>query len=132
MTRRFRLAAGIFASLAMTFSVVETVLASMCAPMPVLAASVAGESAPSADDCMARVHGQPERDGDEGTDGSPSGGFHCPFGPVAAQGCTAPALLPATTDRVEGSPSENTVAPAFETARHDLLLATPLFHPPKP
>jgi hypothetical protein len=100
--------------------------------MPGLTASVVGESAPSADDCMAGVHGQLERDGDEGTDGSPSGGFHCPFGPVAAQGCTAPALLPASSVRVEASSSENTVATAFETAQHDLLLATPLFHPPKP
>lgn len=127
MTRRTRLTAGIFALLAMTFSLAENVMASICAPMPeMMASTVVGDSEPMGDDCMLAFHG--ERDSDQDEDGR----RHCPFSPgTAAQGCNVAASLPALSVHIDGSPLEATLTIPFDNTRHDVLLATALFHPPK-
>lgn len=120
--------AGILALVAMTFSFTEMVLASVCAPMSGMAAAVDMtdrdvDASPSMDCLFTGGHGPPAEDGEDGR--------HCPFGPAMGQGCTAVASLPALTSAMSAPPSQVATGTVFDEARRDLLLAQPLFHPPR-
>lgn len=124
MRRRTRWIAGLFALVAMTFSLGETVWASTCAPMMDMQASaVSAQDAPSEHDGMP---GMPDQPGTERGDGD------CPFSPATAtQNCSAAASLPAQ-GIVAPAPTPACVAGLrAATARQDLLLETALFHPPR-
>lgn len=125
MRRRTRWIAGLFALLAMTFSLAETVWASMCAPMMDMQVSAAAaEAAPSEHEGMPGMPDQPGPASGDGTD--------CPFSPATtAQNCSAAASLPAHTIGGPASTLERVVGLKGATARQDLLLETALFHPPR-
>jgi hypothetical protein len=118
--------AGIIASLALTFSMAETVVASMCALPPVWQGEAAAESIPAGDDCMMTT---PDgRSGDRKGDGA----SRCPFGPgAAARGCVTAASLPAPSIRMGTVAVDTSVSPLVVVRWNDLLLETILFHPPK-
>lgn len=126
MTRRVRLPAGILTLAALLFSMAEAVVASTCAPMLEQGmGAVADPEEPRAMDCMPTAEGElPGPD----SEGPP----HCPFGPMTlAQGCAAAASLPAPAVFVAESPSAVLGPVSFDHTRHEILLATVLFHPPK-
>lgn len=124
MRRRTRLIAGIFALVAMTFALAETVLASTCAPAMEMQTIEAEAPEAPADDCMLGASHDRGEDGDKER--------HCPFGPAAtAQGCAGVASLPAhAVDQIAPSP-EGVVAVFVEQTEHDLLLGNALFRPPR-
>ena len=134
MARRTRFIPGLIALLAMTFSLVEGVWASTCAPgMEMERAEMAGAMA-SADEAMPDMpadhdcipgHEHGEHQGDE--HGAP-----CPFGPAGMlQGCAAAASLPAVNDEMTlPSPEGPALSPTVETSPHLLWVAS-IFHPPK-
>lgn len=150
MKRRTRLIASGFTALAMTFSLGEAVLASMCVPGLDATAVDAADAAPMhgmpccgpaemrdvmtagaedtpGENCMHGAHGRAGSD-PNGRDEAP-----CPFGPVAgAPGCGAAASLPAHTfDDLAASP-ETAMAVVSDHTRHSPSFASTLFHPPKP
>jgi len=126
MRRRTRLIGGIFALVAMTFVLAETVVASTCAPgmgMRLRGAEAMPENA--ADDCM--PGGLHDQEGSGGGDER-----RCPFGPAAAaHGCTAAASLPAPAASAIAVSSEFVIADLGEQTRSHLWLADALFHPPR-
>lgn len=125
MRTRIRTLAGIVALVALTFSVAETVWASMCGPAMGMADSAMVLDQGSSTD----HHGVPDAPGEREPGGTES---DCPFAPASlVQGCAASASLPA---QVAGAPvpSPDAVASVFNDAmQQDLLLNTALFHPPR-
>ena len=121
--QRSRRIAAVFALVALTLSLAETVWASTCAPMsasPAVAAQEAGHSG----DCPGSEHSEPseQRGGDEP---------HCPFAPVVTAGCVAAASLPTSTSLAAPPAVEGEVAEPTAAAAADLLLGTALFRPPR-
>ena len=123
--QRSRRIAAVFALVALTLSVAESVWASTCAPMsasPVLAATASGS--PHAADCPG---------GDTGAGAERPGGEEppCPFAPVVTPGCVAAASLPASS-AVPGPPAlEAEDREPSAAAASDLLLGAALFRPPR-
>ncbi|HUG39933.1 MAG TPA: hypothetical protein VMM12_05595 [Longimicrobiales bacterium] len=121
--QRSRRIAAVFAVVALTLSLAETVWASTCAPMsasPAVAAQEAGHSA----DCPAKGH-------DEGSEHPGGEEPHCPFAPVVTPGCVAAASLP-TSSSVPTPPAvEAEVTEPAAAAAADLLLGAALFRPPR-
>lgn len=121
MRRRTRRIAGIFALVAMTFALTETVIAATCAPGMDMGAMETQVS--EADVMPGGSHDDHRRDGDEAD---------CPFGPASAvQGCAGMAVLPTHTARAVSSSGALTGSVSTEQTRQDLLLVKALFHPPR-
>lgn len=125
MKRRTRLIAGIFALVAMTSALAETLLASTCTPgMDMQAPAAAAAEAPAEDCPMVASHGgDGEQDENE---------RHCPFAPAAAtQGCTGVASLPSHAIPHLAPSLEGLVGVFVEQTGHNLLLGSALFRPPR-
>lgn len=125
MRRRTRLTAGIFALVAMTFSLAETAWASACAPMEMNAVSSEAQGEVSAHESASDPLHQHERE-DSG-----DGERRCPFSPAAAQACAGAASLP--THAVDGlAPApERARAVFFDLTQQDTILQESLFRPPR-
>lgn len=117
-----RFFAGLVTTLVMAFSLAETTWALTCGPVDAAApASAAAPDVIPVDDDRQDPHDRHHDDGPR-----------CPFGPVTtAQTCVIAASLPAHApiDLAVSSAAVRS-APATETGR-ELLLAAPLFRPPK-
>lgn len=126
MKRRTRFFAGLFALVAMTAALAEGVVASACAPgmeMNEPGMSV-GHDAGHGELCIETANRDERRD-------LPDDGRHCPFTPLAAQGCLAIASLPASGLEMEQFSAHAGSRVVFDDQQHDLLLETTLFHPPR-
>lgn len=126
MNQRTRLIAGIFALVAMTFSLVETVGASTCAPSTDMHASDAGAAE------QVQMHpcleaGLPDLEREDGREDAGD----CPFSQAAAQACAGLTSLPAHT--VDGIAPLTASATAIiaDSTQYDLLLRNDLFRPPR-
>ena len=125
MRRRTRWIAGLFAFVAMTLSVAETVWASTCAPMADMR-----EPAASAQNAPTEHSGMPGMPGEPGTEGGEEA--ECPFSPATtAQGCSGAASLPAQAIGALAPAPERIAGVRTATTRQDPLLETALFHPPR-
>jgi hypothetical protein len=127
MRRRTRIFA-FFALAAMTGALAEGVLASTCAPgmdMGGDAMSMDAEIRHDGDGTGASADPGERQD-------VPADGSDCPFAPVAAQGCLAMASIPATGAAIAASAGDGRERPVIDDERHDLLLRSALFHPPRP
>ena len=127
MRPRSRFFAGIFALLATTGALAEGVIASACAPgMEMNAVAMPlDEGATHGADCMVDMAEPGERSD------LPEDGRHCPFAPVAAQGCLAIASLAASGVTVADPCSQAEAGFVLDDQQHDLLIETALFHPPR-
>ena len=128
MNRRRRTCAGFVAIVALTFSFAETVWASTCAPAMGTPAEAAfsSEHVPTDPDCMSHVPAGGTRHGDDDE------GPQCPFGPTAAaEGCMASATLPGRPAQAPTLSPDASSAVLSAEGKHDLLLQTALFHPPR-
>lgn len=126
MKQRTRLIAGIFALVAMTFSLAETAGASTCAPAMDMHASDAGAAE------QAQMHhcmdaGSPDLEREDGREGAGD----CPFSHAAAQACAGLTSLP--SHAVDGiAPFSASAAAIFaDSTQYDLLLRNDLFRPPR-
>ena len=122
--KRTHILLRLFVLAAMTLSFGETVRASMCASMSMVAAS----DPASSDRAMQAMPGMPA-DGDEHEgDDEP----WCPLGPAAvAQGCLTAASLPAIAVEPFAPADVSTADVVFVAAANDLLYDATLFHPPR-
>jgi hypothetical protein len=122
--KRMHILLRLFVLAAMTLSFGETVWASMCASMSMVAVSDPAAS----DRAMHDMPGMPA-DGDhqEGDDEP-----WCPLGPAAvAQGCLTAASLPAISAEPFAPADVSTADVVFVAAANDLLDDATLFHPPR-
>ena len=127
MRRRTRFFAGIFALAAMTGALAEGIMASVCAP----GMEMTGVAMPPDQGAM---HGAESLvDVTEPGERSelPEDGRHCPFAPVAAQGCLAIASLAASGVTVADPGIAAEAGFVLDDQQHDLLIDTALFHPPR-
>jgi hypothetical protein len=110
---------------AMMLSFGESVWASTCAAMSMMAA--AEEMAETPD--MPTMPGMPHMPGDdEQQDSDP----WCPLGPAAlAQGCMTAVPLPAASAQALTAPAQREHDRAVADVPSDLLVTTTLFHPPR-
>lgn len=113
---------------AMILSFGESVWASTCASMSLMAAS----------DDMAATADMPGMPGMPGMPATPGEGDQqgrdpwCPLGPAAAaQGCMTAVPLPASSAQALTATAERDVRHAVADAPSDLLYTTTLFHPPR-
>lgn len=141
MRRRKRLIAGIISSGAMTLALAEAVLASMCVPGMDMSmhmdtgmhAAASMESEAPAEDCTGAASSGVETGshGHQGEHDKPQP--ECPFMPAAAaQGCTGVASLPSQIIELDTAVPETLTGEALEQSGRNLLLALPLFRPPRP
>ncbi|MGH7465238.1 MAG: hypothetical protein ACREK1_08685 [Longimicrobiales bacterium] len=120
--KRTHIILRLFVLAAMTLSFGETVWASTCASMSMMAAADAAASS----DAMPDMPGMPA-DGEQ-QDGDP----WCPLGPAAvAQGCLTAASLPATSAAGFAPGDESTADIDFVARANGLIYPAPLFHPPR-
>ena len=124
MRRRKRLLTSILALVAMTFSLAETVAASVCSPGMAMAAEVHDVDPVHGDHAMpAGTH--------HGEQGAPEeGDTQCPFGPAVA-GCAGVASFPAQVSSDFGPLSHADTAAFAEPTQQHLLLVSHLFRPPR-
>jgi hypothetical protein len=121
--KRMHILLRLFVLAAMTFSFGETVRASMCASMSVVAVSDPAGSARAMQD----MPGMPAGGEQEGDDEP-----WCPLGPMAvAQGCLTAASLPATSAASIATGDERTADIDFVAVANARLYSTPPFHPPR-
>jgi hypothetical protein len=135
MNRRARTLAGVLTLSALTFSFAETVLASICTPMPEMTGAddmgsemtdaVADASSSDGSDCLL-MSGHEERN-DRGERDA-----HCPLSPAVGSGCTAVASLPSPQIAAAPWTAGTFLSRASEDAGPDLLLTHVLFRPPRP
>jgi hypothetical protein len=125
--KRMHILLRLFVLAAMTLSFGETVWASMCASMSMVAVSDAGASDRAMQD-MPGMPGMPaDREQQEGDDEP-----WCPLGPAAvAQGCLMAASLPAPSAEPFAPADVSTADVVFVAAANDLLYDATLFHPPR-
>ncbi|NNF37132.1 MAG: hypothetical protein HKN71_00575 [Gemmatimonadetes bacterium] len=132
MSRRVRTFAGLLALVAMTASFSQALLASVCASpaamatMPDMGMSMAGGD----NDDSSGEHQMP-CDWMSHADGSGEKGERCPLTPTATQGCTATASAPATALVVDLSTAQSARHVRLDSIEPELLLADPLYHPPR-
>lgn len=132
MSRRSRTLAGLLALVAMTASLSQAVLASVCASpaamaaMPDMAISMMG-----ADSGASSGEHQIPCDWMGHTDGSGENDQHCPLTPTATQGCTATASAPATALVVDLSTAQSARHRVLYSDEPELLLADAPYHPPR-
>ena len=128
MRRGTRAFAGIFALVAMTFSLAEAVVASTCAPgmdMEAMEGPAAASQAHDAEMAQGATHGGDE---EPGGDDEP----RCPLGPFAAtQGCAGVASLPGHSTEAPVPSPEDMPGVFYEKTQQDLLSVETLFHPPR-
>lgn len=129
MTRRVRTLSGVLGLVALTLSAAEAGAASVCASMALPDRATEGvEIAPAheAGQCCSSLHDRAAAAGDDrGEDG------RCPWNPMMASGCVAPASLGSSApDFVTRPPGRRVVmvAPTPLTASH---LTDRLFRPPR-
>lgn len=109
---------------AMMLSFGETVWASTCASMSMVAAS----DAAARSDAMPDMPGMPADGEHQEGEGDP----WCPLGPAAvAQGCLTAASLPATSAAGFAPGDERTADIDFVARASELIYGAPLFHPPR-
>jgi hypothetical protein len=112
---------------AMMLSFGESVWASTCAAMSVMAASDEMQGIPD----MPGMPGMPDMpaDGEQhGGEGDP----WCPLGPAAvAQGCVTAVPLPAHSAQALTAMPERELRLGVADAPNDVLYTTTLFHPPR-
>lgn len=122
--KRIHILLRLFVLAALTFSFGETVWASMCASMSMVAVSDPAAS----DHAMQDMPGMPADGGQQDGDADP----WCPLGPLAvAQGCLTAASLPAVTAEPFAPADVSTADVVFVAAANDLLYDATLFHPPR-
>lgn len=128
MKRRIRTLAGTFGLAAMTLSLGEGVLASVCATsMDMAGMGVAGAQGSEA---MEDMPGMPMPTG--GPDDEQGSRYdECPLGPALGQGCLALASLPASGPLSSAAPHGAFGRSVADSLRPDLLLAHALFRPPR-
>lgn len=129
MRRSTRAVAGIFALVAMTLAVTETVVAATCGPDMDMTMTMASADA----DAGHAAQGGPihdashDREDEAGHDGP-----ECPFGPASvASGCTGTASFPASAATAVAASGASVGAVFIERSTQDLLLVTAPFHPPR-
>ena len=123
MTDRIRLLAGLVTTVVTVFSLAATVWAATCMPVsgPANAAVAAEDGMPPCDHCLPPA--KDERGDDE---------RRCPFGPAAStQSCVIVASLPSHATIDLGTPAEAGAAVLASGTQPELLLAAPLFRPPR-
>ena len=123
--KRLHILLRLFVLAAMTLSFGETVWASTCASVSMIAASDAAASS----DGMPDMPGMPaEGEQPEGDEGAAA----CPLGTAAvAQGCLTAASLPANSAAGVAPGDERTADIDFVTLANERFYGTPLFHPPR-
>lgn len=125
MKRRTRLIAGIFALVAMTSALAETLLASTCEPGMDMQSQTAVAAEAPAEDCLWAASHDREGDPDQNEP-------HCPFSHAAAtQGCTAVVSLPSHAIPRIAPSLEGLVGVFVEQTGLNLLLVSAPFHPPR-
>lgn len=121
--KRIHILLRLFVLAAMMLSFGETVWASTCASMSM----IAGSDAAASSDGMPDMPGMPA-DGQQPEGDGPS----CPLGPVAvAQGCLTAASLPANSAAGVAPGDERTADIDFVAMANERIYRTPLFHPPR-
>lgn len=125
MNQRTRLIAGIFALVAMTFSLAEAAGASTCAPSMDMHASDAAAEQVQMHHCLEA--GLPDLEREDGREDAGD----CPFSQAAAQACAGLTSLP--SHAVAGiAPFSASAAAIFaDSTQYDLLLRNDLFRPPR-
>jgi hypothetical protein len=123
---RFRFLGALLALFALSLFYVESVVASLCPPETVAEASVT-ESGAGKPGHSGMHHGAPPAE-----DPVPEGSHpeRCPMSSGMAGSCVASAL-PVTSTVLAASATIQTSRSITPTDAQDLLLAVPLFHPPR-